>query len=193
MFAELLNNNWCPASSSQVLDNSIWFTFKGTSSGTISVETGGFDTQIAVYEADSYSDILSNNYTLLAANDNSITSASSFIENFQVTFGKTYWLQVDGNDGDSGELSINILSNSIEVYPNPSDGVFNLTISTIDEGNVEIEVYTISGQRIYHNYRNFDYDSNTVTMDLSGNPNGMYFLRAAINGTQMTRKLILAR
>ena len=168
------------------LDNSIWFTFQGTSSGKVSIEASGFDTDLAVYEADSYAYILLGDYTLLAS------GTTSVLEDISVQHGKTYWLQVDGENGDYGELSLNLISNTIEVYPNPSSGIFNLTVSTKDEGDVEVDVFTVNGQRIYKNTFSLGYDSNTITMDLSGVSDGMYLFRARINGISMSKKIIVA-
>ncbi len=185
-------NNWCPSSNSSVLDNTIWFTFQGPSSGNLTIKTEGFDTQIAVYKADSYSNILSGNYSLLAAADNSSQGNEAVIENMKVKPLQTYWLQVDGNDGSFGDLAINLIANSIEVYPNPSPGIFNFTVSTEMQGIVRAEVFTVTGQRVYSNNFNISYDANTVTLDLSRVPSGVYFFRASINDLLMTKKIIVA-
>ncbi len=189
----LAENNWCPASASDIVDNSIWFTFQGPSSGNVTIETEGFDTQIAVYEASSYSGILNNAYTLCAAADNTASGDEAVIENMEVTPFQTYWLQVDGNDGDYGDLTINLIANSVEIYPNPSTGTFNLTLASKEEGTVTIDIFDISGRRLYSGTRNISHDSNTVTLDLSGQAAGMYFLRMGINNISVTRKIILAQ
>jgi PKD repeat protein len=176
------------------LENSVWFTFMGPSTGLVSVEVEGADVKTAVYEADSYSKILSGVYTLLgASNEDYFSETVATIENLSVEFGKTYWLQVDGYDGDYGDLTINLLSNTIEVYPNPSSGMFYLTVSSEEGGTAELAVYSINGQLVLSTTKTLSLDSNTLEMDLSGHPAGMYIFRAIINGVQMTKKLILSR
>jgi PKD repeat protein len=123
-------NNWCPDDTGTLLNNSVWFTFRGPSSGWVTITTEGFDNQIAVYDAGSSADLLSGSsgrYTLLAANDdNSTSGAEARIENLAVEPGKIYWLQVDGNNSAYGKSTIYLLSNSLDVYPNPSDGLLML-------------------------------------------------------------------
>ncbi|WP_158868381.1 T9SS type A sorting domain-containing protein [Maribellus comscasis] len=187
----LVENSWCPASGSGVVDNSIWFTFQGPASGRITIRTEGFDTQIALYEADSYSDVLNDNYTILAAADNTSSGNEAVIEDLKVTPFQTYWLQVDGYNGDYGELTINLISNSIEIYPNPSTGVFNITLANEKEGNVQLDVFSVNGKRIYSGTREVTYDSNTVSLDLTGKPAGIYFFRMTENSTVITRKIVL--
>lgn len=192
-----LGNNWCPPTpGTSAIDNSVWFTFKGTSNGKLSIETKGFDTQIAVYEARSAAAILSgntSNYTFLAANDNSSTGNEAAIKDLPVELGKTYWLQVDGADGADGDFIINLLSNTVEVYPNPSDGIFHLTISSFQGGEAQLAVFTISGQQILSKTVSVSNDSNTVDLNLSGFRTGLYLFRATINGLVMTKKLMLLK
>ncbi len=177
------------------LDNSIWFTFPGTSSGMVTIETKGFDTQIAVYQADSYSDILSGNYILMAASDDDAATGSTeaAIRNLKVNRAKTYWLQVDGNNGDYGNLQINLVSNTLEVYPNPSSGVYHFTVSSEESGTAQLAVFSITGKQVYSGTASFGPDSNTIDLDITGCPSGMYFFRAKINGSVMTKKLILTK
>ncbi len=176
------------------LENSIWFTFTGPSNGLVSIEVDGIDAKAAVYEADSYYKILSGYYTILGAcNEDYFSETTASIENLSVEPGVTYWLQVDGYNGDYGDMTINVLSNTIEVYPNPSSGMFYLTVATEEGGTAELEVYSINGQLVYSTTKTLSLDANTVQMDLSGLADGMYIFRANINGLNMSKKLILAR
>lgn len=192
-----LPDNWCPPTpGTTAIDNSIWFTFQGTSNGKITIQTKGFDTQIAVYEANSASDLLSGssaNYTRLAANDNTDRGDEAAIEDLPVEHGKTYYLQVDGNDGAYGNLTINLLSNTIEVYPNPSNDIFHLTISSFYGGQAHLGVYSLTGQQILSKTITTSQDANTVDLDLTGKPAGLYLFRAEINGMVMSKKLLLTR
>ncbi|WP_423129211.1 T9SS type A sorting domain-containing protein [Gaoshiqia sp. Z1-71] len=192
----LVENNWCPPASITALDNSVWFTFQGLSSGLVTIETEGFDSQIAVYEASSAADLLSGknyNYLFMAASDHSLSGGpAAAIENLRVNPAKRYYLQVDGHNGDYGELVIKLLSNSIEVYPNPSRGLFHLTVASMEEGQAELAVYSFTGQQILSKTTSFTHESNRIDLDLSGHPAGMYFLRAHINGVFISKKLVLA-
>ena len=184
-----------PSDSWTDLDNSIWFTFSGTSGGLVTIETKGFDTQIAVYQADSYADILSGNYTLIAASDDDVTTGSkeAVVRDLKVNKAKTYWFQVDGRNGAYGTLQINLVSNTPEVYPNPSDGIFHVTIPRGESGTVRFVVFSITGEQVYTGTASLGPDLNTIDFDLTGYPDGIYFFRTKINGSVMTRKLILTK
>jgi PKD repeat protein len=82
---------WCPSSDDSI-SNSIWFTFFGTANGKLTIDTKNINNRIAVYEADSYADILSGNessYTIIGANDDrSSSDVSAQLEDLQVVYGK---------------------------------------------------------------------------------------------------------
>lgn len=62
------------------------------------------------------------------------------------------------------------LAQQINVYPNPSRGMFNVEIPT---SGAEIAVLTLSGQLVYSSTT----DANVVKVDLSSLASGMYMLR----------------
>ena len=93
------NNSWCNAT----LNNSLWFTFVAPASGYVSVQSPDFDTQLAIWKANSCSDLLSSaTATLVAANDddaNYTTNAgvqySSYLKAACLIPGATYYIQLD--------------------------------------------------------------------------------------------------
>ena len=192
----LLSNNWCPdqSGSGSVLNNSIWFTFISPSSGQLNINTSGFDDQIALYDADSYNSLLSGNkslYNMVAANDNSATSDNSAqLQNLVLEPLKQYWLQVDGDNKAFGDLEIDLVSNSIEVYPNPSAGIFNLIISSPVDGMVRVFLYDFQGRKLFERQYEVRLASNKFNLDLSGFAQGMYLLNVQMNGLYLSKKLI---
>lgn len=193
----LVENNWCPKPSgkSSVLDNSLWFSFIAPSTGVITIDTKGFNDQIAVYEAETENSLLtSGKYTLMAANDDrSATDQTAMIENLQLVPGKKYWLQVDGNNAASGDLTIDLISNSLEVYPNPSSGIFNMVISTPVDGTAKVVLFGIQGQKLLEEHYPVSLTSNKFLLDLSGFAKGMYLLNVEMNGYNRSKKLILIK
>lgn len=179
------------------VDNSVWFSFRGPSNGKITIETQGVENQIAVYEAGSAAALLSGkpqNYTLLATGSTrQDLQSGAVIEDLPVTPEKTYWLQVDGMKNITGNFSVSLLGNTIEVYPNPSGGIFHLTVSSYRDGDAQLAVYTLSGQQILSKTVPVSIDSNTVDLDLSAFRSGLYLFRANINGLVMTKKLMLVK
>ena len=190
-------NSWCPNLSGgyNVLNNSVWFTFMGPSNGGLTINTNGFNNQIAVYEATNDALVSKGNkiqYTLLAANDDrSNTDHTALIENLVLVEGKEYLLQVDGNNAAYGDLVINLESHSLEVYPNPSTGLFRLVISNPDAGMAEVTISDLNGKKMFFNPYQVSPDSNQFDIDLSGCAKGIYLINVRMNGYNLNKKLLL--
>jgi len=192
----LVSNNWCPdqTNSGSVLNNSIWFTFTAPSNGLLTINTSGFDDQIAIYSASSPGSILSGNsiqYKILAANDNrSATDNTAQIVDLTLDPGKQYWLQLDGNNAAYGDAVIDLISNSIEVYPNPSTGIFYLIISTPTTEIADVAVYDLQGRKLLEKQYTTSLTSDKFSLDLSGYAKGMYLIDVKINGSNLSKKVI---
>jgi hypothetical protein len=63
------------------------------------------------------------------------------------------------------------------IYPNPSNGLFNLQISDVLAGICTIEIYTLQGELVY----NEKTLSSQNTIDLSNNAKGLYFYKVKNN------------
>lgn len=191
------DNSWCPnlRGDYNLLNNSIWFTFIAPSNGGLTINTNGFDDQMAVYEASSDSSKLmgrKTQYTLLAANDNrSNDDHTALIENLVLTEGKQYLLQVDGNNAAFGNLVIELLSNSLEVYPNPSKGIFKMIVANPEAGIADVTVSDLNGRKLLSRQYHVTIDSNKFDIDLSGCQKGIYLLNVRMNGSNLSKKLVL--
>jgi len=190
------NDGWCSGGGASTR-NTVWFTFFGPSSGHITIDTHGLNNRISVYEANSYADIISGNshsYKILGANEGrSSSDLTSEIENLSVEPGKTYWLQLDGSNGAMGNFSVDLVSNSLDVFPNPSNGLFDVIISNINNGNADIAVYSLVGKLLFKRQLEVTQDSNHFHFDLSTFPGGLYVVKASINGTTMKSKLMIVK
>jgi hypothetical protein len=73
-----------------------------------------------------------------------------------------------------GEGNIAVNSSAISVYPNPGNGVFNLSISNYELGSTNtVEVYNMLGEQVYSAGLN----SSIAKIDLSNNAAGIYLVR----------------
>jgi hypothetical protein len=64
------------------------------------------------------------------------------------------------------------LSSAVKVYPNPSNGMFNVNLSAFETIR-SIEVYDLTGKRVMEIYPN----SNQTMLDLSNLAGGIYTLK----------------
>ncbi|HXB12613.1 MAG TPA: T9SS type A sorting domain-containing protein [Bacteroidia bacterium] len=79
----------------------------------------------------------------------------------------------------SSPTGINELSqsNSLNVYPNPSNGIFNVELKPNSE-KLKIEVYNMMGEKLQEQ---LTVDNAQLTINLSGEPNGIYLYRLIDN------------
>ena len=182
---------WCDEGG---LQNSVWFKFTGPSNGDVSIDTKGFDDQIAVYNSNSCDSIEFSD--LIAANDDYHNEAAddyaAALVMFSVVPGKTYWVQIDGSAGGDtcsnfyiylydGPLRIqanNInIGNEFKIIPNPNNGIFNIEYSSGSIENIIIQVYDFTGRLINDKMVRKNSDDINIPMNLSRQPEGFYLIR----------------
>jgi hypothetical protein len=78
----------------------------------------------------------------------------------------------------------------IKVYPNPSDGIFNLEISNINAEKLNVSIIDLTGRVIFESTEEArgDYKKN---IDLSAFAKGVYYLRLQAGSSTDTRKLVI--
>ena len=82
-----------------------------------------------------------------------------------------------------GVSAVEESESNVMVYPNPSNGIFNLNLG---EGQWDVEVYDITGRKVYENRM----DGNSV-LDLGACRKGMYFLKATGESRGVTAKIMV--
>ncbi len=91
-----------------------------------------------------------------------------------------------------GELNINDSTfENFAVWPNPSNGFINLSLSPSSNENIQVSLYDIKGSRVYTEA----FESNGVVFQQSIDFNtlnaGIYFIKVSSNGVHKTTKLII--
>ena len=82
------------------------------------------------------------------------------------------------------EENLNIL-NAISVFPNPSNGVFNITLSLTSD-NINYSVTNILGSTVSTGKFN-----STKNVDLSSQAKGIYFITFETKGNKVTKKIVI--
>lgn len=75
------------------------------------------------------------------------------------------------------------------VYPNPSNGKFNIVLSTTD--NVNVQLFDIRGRSVYTQLFNSTGISFNQQIDLSSLSSGVYILNVESNGKKEARRIII--
>jgi C1A family cysteine protease len=193
---------WCVEGGVQ---NSVWFWFTATPRGIVSFDTEGFDQQIAIYQADTCTDILEGKATMIAANDDYYDEDQYFacaLESVAVEPGKKYFVQIDGSAGGTeGYFSMIFMeypmgvkaveeSSVVDIYPNPGTGLYHFRTDISSSQSLILEVFNLNGKLIMN--RNYGMQSGTFesTFDLSGQAPGIYQVRF-ISGDKVIHRRII--
>jgi hypothetical protein len=77
-----------------------------------------------------------------------------------------------------------------KIYPNPSEGIFEIELFTTTEAEYRIQVFSASGILVFDRILNKSIENNSEnSIDLSSQPRGIYLLK--INGISINKKLII--
>lgn len=88
------------------------------------------------------------------------------------------------------EKSKRVETSTIRLHPNPTSGILQITSSHAPIN--QIEVYDLSGRRLYH--RSFgESESKQVQMDLSSLSNGVYVVKTTCGEQVSSEKLVVGR
>jgi hypothetical protein len=80
---------------------------------------------------------------------------------------------------------------SVDVYPNPSDGVFSVEVFAEDVRTLKMSVYDLLGAVILTTDPEEFTGVYVKEIDLTGNDNGIYLLKVEIDNDEFMKKLIL--
>ncbi len=189
--------SWCDdyRDGTRIIENTIWFSFEGPTSGMVTIETDGFDNQIAIYEAANAQDIISGNlknYRIVAANDDYVDEDNSAtIVKAEVVPEKTYWLQVDGYRGEEGLFTIDFIDTAVAsynnnfliadgpiVYPNPALDKIFISIDnafTGVHGNINITISSMDGKTVFR--KSFPIVHDNIEIDVGTLESGVYVIQ----------------
>ena len=77
----------------------------------------------------------------------------------------------------------------ISFFPNPNNGLLNLSFSTSDQSPLNIHVYDVNGQMVYMEELNEFAGSYTNQIDISNQPAGTYFLQIVQGQKSYSKKI----
>jgi chitodextrinase len=129
------STGWCD----NQIDNSVWYKFVAPEDGKVNISTcdlADFDTQLALFSVSDVSDF--STFSLEAANDAGPEDCSTFFDSYLpvtgLTAGETYYILVDGFDGDNGAFSISLTGVADVIAPTaPTEPTTGTTTETTAE------------------------------------------------------------
>ena len=96
------------------------------------------------------------------------------------------------NGGDGTGIYENNLQNELSIYPNPTNGKFQIQM---DNGKLSIENYQLSIYNVYGEkvFQSANLQISKSIIDLSSQPNGIYFLQLKTEQGVAVKKLMISR
>lgn len=89
-----------------------------------------------------------------------------------------------------GVQSIVAETPAVSIYPNPTNGLINVSLNLNSKENTVINVYNTIGQNVYSvSVENPVY--RTVSIDLTGNHSGLYFVEVKNGEKSFTKRIVL--
>ena len=79
----------------------------------------------------------------------------------------------------------------MDVFPNPSSGVFNISISTEDNQSFKLSILNLQGQQLFGGQMHSENGKYTNQIDFTYFPKGIYFVSVKTGTTVITRKIVV--
>lgn len=87
------------------------------------------------------------------------------------------------------KLENGIGSEDIRLYPVPNDGLFTLDFPVFEAGEVNLEIYKATGQRVWSQLETVPPSRFVRQIDLQGLANGVYFVRIGVGEERFVKKM----
>jgi hypothetical protein len=81
--------------------------------------------------------------------------------------------------------------NNLDVYPNPSEDIFNVTFTSEDVQDLKVRILNVIGEELINESLEQFVGEYTKQIDLTNNAKGIYFLEIETNDGIINKKLIL--
>ena len=81
--------------------------------------------------------------------------------------------------------------NNLEIYPNPSRDIFNVSFTSVDKQDLRVRIINVIGEELVSENLEQFIGEYTKQINLSDNAKGIYFLEIETNDGVINKKLIL--
>ncbi|UPT67746.1 MAG: T9SS type A sorting domain-containing protein [Sphingobacteriales bacterium JAD_PAG50586_3] len=122
-------------------------------------------------------------YQVVDANGNVLASGGDF----GLTESKQFKVSVLGVEDETAVGAFN-------VFPNPSEGNFNLDLSLLKKATVAVNVTNVMGQMVYNDSKqNMAAGQHIMNMNLSSLSNGMYMVNVYVGDKLYSKRITIAK
>ncbi len=115
----------------------------------------------------------------------------NLVESFGANYARTFFLRPNfGNPVTVGLNNNKALDANVTLFPNPSNGISSIVIASEKAADYKVSVVDMLG-RVIKSYELNNASVETLTLDLSNEANGIYFVRVQSGDASVTKKLSL--
>jgi hypothetical protein len=93
--------------------------------------------------------------------------------------------------GGSAKISTGTAINNLDIYPNPSRDIFNISFTSEDKQDLRVRILNLIGEELINEELQQFIGEYTKQIDLTKNAKGIYFLEIETNDGIINKKLIL--
>jgi hypothetical protein len=93
----------------------------------------------------------------------------------------------------SGVVNVDGSVTNISLYPNPSNGPFNVSIDNIETSNLVIDIMDMTGRIVYNRYVGSVSGNTIESFDMTNLRMGTYVLRVMANGKSTQLRFIISQ
>ncbi|ARS36759.1 T9SS type A sorting domain-containing protein [Pontibacter actiniarum] len=79
----------------------------------------------------------------------------------------------------------------IAIYPNPSNGVFTISVSNLESQKVELRILNVIGNEIYHETLTRTEPKLTRTINLDRYAKGLYYVKLEADNYSAVRRVVV--
>lgn len=97
----------------------------------------------------------------------------------------------DINITNTTDIAEGTLHNNINLFPNPTSGLVNVDVNMMNRDNLTISVKNAIGQTVSTVSENNTFGG-LYTLDLTGEPNGVYFIEVQTGMEVITRRIVIS-
>lgn len=79
----------------------------------------------------------------------------------------------------------------LAIYPNPSNGVFTISVSNLSAKKAELRIINVIGNEIYHETLTRGDGLFSKTIDLTGKAKGLYYVKLETDNYSSVRRVVI--
>ena len=108
---------------------------------------------------------------------------------------KGIWLMNDLNPMEAPiaqEVTAGSDNETLNVFPNPNDGQFSVTMTLNNDNAATLEVLNVLGQVVYSNVPEVSNGQLSTTINMKNQAAGIYYVRIKQDGVEYLKKVMIA-